>query len=134
MFLKKLLIDFRMFLQRGSALDMAIGVITGAAMSGVVNSFVRDILTPPLGLLIGGINFHEIKIPIGYEANINIGEFFNALIGFGITMLAIFMVLRIANRLRHRVMATRECPDCKMSIPKEATRCPYCTSKIKPLQ
>ncbi|MDR0319500.1 MAG: large conductance mechanosensitive channel protein MscL [Rickettsiales bacterium] len=135
MFFRRLESDFREFIRKGSAVDMAVGVITGAALGTLVNSLVRDILTPPIGLLAGGLDFSSLHIPLGHSARMNIGLFINAAISFVITMFAIFMVVRIANRLRnHGRVASRDCPYCKVAISPLATRCPECTSHIEPAE
>ncbi|MCL2629498.1 MAG: large conductance mechanosensitive channel protein MscL [Alphaproteobacteria bacterium] len=137
MFFGKFAHDFGEFIRKGSAIDMAVGIITGAALTSLVNSFVKDIFTPPIGLLIGGLDFSDLHIPLGRTARMNVGVFINVLISFAITMFAIFLIVKVANRIRghgQQAPATRECPDCKMSMSPAATRCPYCTSHVTPLE
>ncbi|MDR2686009.1 MAG: large conductance mechanosensitive channel protein MscL [Rickettsiales bacterium] len=121
--------DFKAFVEKGSAIDMAVGFITGAAVNALVNSLVKDILTPPIGLLAGGLDFSALHIPLFHQVKLNVGSFINASISFIITMFAIFIFFRAVKKVQHRgAAATKECPYCKMKIPMLATRCPDCTS------
>ncbi|MDR1207161.1 MAG: large conductance mechanosensitive channel protein MscL [Rickettsiales bacterium] len=159
--LKDFLKEFKDFAEKGSAVDMAVGVIVGATMNGVVNSLVKDIIMPPVGLLLGGVDFSEIflvlKDPkVGMLENLvheggrhyatlsaaqsagattlNIGLFANAIISFIITMFAVFMFVKIMNKIRDKKVTTRTCPYCKMAtVNVAATICPYCCSRIKPV-
>lgn len=137
---KKFASDFTEFVQKGNALDMAVGVITGAALTGLVNSLVADVITPPIGLLAGGLDFSKIHIPLGHSAQINLGAFINVAISFLITMFAIFLIVRAANNIRDGVKSIRHkgdgcgetsaCPYCLMQVSIKATRCPFCTSHL----
>jgi large conductance mechanosensitive channel len=128
--------EFREFAMRGSVLDLAVGIIIGAAFSAVVSSLVNNVLMPPLGLVIGRVNFENIVIPIGGEAFISIGLFINEIINFLFVAFAIFIIVRKANRLKSRFEAppgaptTKECPYCISTISIRAQRCPSCTSEL----
>ncbi|MDR0741600.1 MAG: large conductance mechanosensitive channel protein MscL [Rickettsiales bacterium] len=146
--------EFLAFVEKGSAIDMAVGIIVGSVMTGLVNSLVKDIIMPPIGLLIGGVDFSNwfVVINKGLGAmvsqnyptvaaaqaagatTINLGMFLNTFVGFLITMFAVFLLVRAVNKIRGRRPATtRACPYCKTSIDKEASKCPNCCSKITPL-
>lgn len=125
--------DFKNFINRGNAIDMAVGIIVGSVMTSVVNSLVKDVMMPPIGLLIGGIDFSAWKITLGADSAISIGLFLNAVISFLITMFAVFLIVRIASKARAKQpVTTRACPYCQQSISKLATKCPYCCSNVKP--
>ncbi|MDM7934076.1 MAG: large-conductance mechanosensitive channel protein MscL [Methanothrix sp.] len=139
--------EFKEFAMKGNALDMAVGIIIGAAFGGIVNSLVKDIIMPPLGLVLGRVNFTDLFISLDgktYESlasaqaagapTINYGLFINTIINFLIVALAIFMVIRQVNAMKRKPAPpepnTKECPYCKEAIPKAATRCPHCTSDL----
>lgn len=140
--------EFKAFAMRGNVIDLAVGVIIGAAFGKIVTSLVTDIIMPPLGLLLGKVDFSDIFIPLngGHFASLaaakaagaptlNIGLFINAIIDFVIVAFAIFLLLRPINRLKSDPPATpttRPCPYCVSSIPLQATRCPHCTSELEP--
>jgi large conductance mechanosensitive channel len=142
----RLLDDFREFALRGSMLDMAAGIIVGAAFGRVVSSFVTDVLMPPLGLLGGHSDFSNKFINLSGHAyatlaeaktagaaTINYGVFLSTASDFLIVAFAVFMLIRQVNRLRRQepvVASTRECPFCFSAIAIKATRCPHCTSEI----
>lgn len=146
----KIIKEFKSFINKGSAIDMAVGIIVGSVMTSVVNSLVKDIITPPIGMLAGGIDFSQWFYVIGggepgahyatmaaAEAagatTINIGTFLNTVISFLITMFAIFIFVKIVNSARAKApITTRACPYCKQSISKAATKCPFCCSAVKP--
>ena len=140
--------EFKEFIMRGNVLDMAIGIIIGIAFGAIVNSLVNDVLMPPIGLLLGGVDFSNLFINLsgtGYaslaEAKaagapvIAYGTFINAVINFLIIALVVFLLVKQVNRLRRPkeapVPATKECVYCLSSIPIKATRCPHCTSELK---
>jgi len=148
---KKFLTEFKEFAEKGSAIDMAVGVIVGAAMGGVVNSLVKDVIMPPIGLLLGNVDFSQIFVVMKEGAGtpgpyaslaaasaagattLNIGLFVNSIVGFIITMFAIFLFVRVANKMRSSKVTTRSCPDCCMgNINVAATKCPYCCSALNP--
>lgn len=143
--------EFRTFVARGNFFDLAVGIVVGAAFGTVVNSFVKDVLMPPIGLLTGGVDFSELYINLSGEeyaslaeatragaATINYGVFLNNVIAFLVVAVALFLLVRQYNRLRERhreepgpAPATEKaCPHCRMSVPLDATRCPHCTSDI----
>jgi large conductance mechanosensitive channel len=140
--------EFKEFAMRGNVLDLAVGIVIGAAFGKIVTSFVNDVLMPPIGLLIHGIDFKELFINlsgVSYKTlaeakaagapTLNYGLFVNSIFEFIIVAFAIFLVVRTANRLRTQPLppspTTQECPFCHMSIPIAATRCPHCTSELK---
>lgn len=133
--------EFKEFALKGSMLDMAVGIIIGAAFTKVVNSLVGDILMPPLGLLTRSTDFVKqwgITLPIhGVGATtIRVGSFLDAILQFLIVAFAIFLLVRAINRLRAPAAevtaapAIRECPYCTSSISVKAKRCPFCTSQL----
>ena len=143
--------EFKEFAVKGNALDLAIGVIIGAAFGGVIASLVKDIIMPPLGLLTGGLDFSNQFLvlkgapngaPFSTPADAakagaitwNYGNFVTLLINFLIVALAIFLVVKGINRMKRPSPAAapvaKDCPACMMSIPIKATRCPHCTSEL----
>ena len=146
----KLLSEFKSFINKGSAIDMAVGIIVGSVMTSVVNSLVKDIIMPPVGMLVGGIDFSQWFFVLGggeagahyntmAEATaagattLNLGTFLNTIISFLITRFAVFIIVKIANSARGKApVTTRACPYCQQSISKSATKCPYCCSAVKP--
>ena len=141
-----MLAEFREFALRGSMLDMAVGIIIGAAFGRVVSSFVSDILTPPIGLFSGHSDFSNHFINLSGHAyaslaearaagaaTINYGVFFNAFSDFLLVAFAVFLLIRQVNRLRgedQTAETVKECPFCFSAVPAKATRCPHCTSAI----
>jgi large conductance mechanosensitive channel len=137
--------EFKEFSVKGNVVDMAVGIIIGAAFGKIVNSFVNDVLMPPVGLLLGKVDFSNLFLNISgkpYDslasakeagaATINYGLFLNTLIDFTIVAFAIFLLVRQVNRLRRQPeIATKECPYCLSAIPLKATRCSSCTSELK---
>ncbi len=147
--------EFKEFAMRGSVLDMAVGIIIGAAFGAIVGSFVTDILMPPIGLLLGHVDFQNLFITLAQGSTpgpyasltaaqaagavtFNYGIFINKLISFLIVAFALFLVIRSMNRLKKKEAAapapaptTKDCPYCLMAIPLKATRCPHCTSEVK---
>lgn len=146
----KMLKEFRAFIERGSAIDMAVGIIVGSVMTGMVNSLVKDIIMPPIGLLLGDIDFSQFFVVLsggqdGVHYNtvaeaqaagattMNIGVFLNSVVSFLVTMFAVFLLVRFINKIRtQKVVTTRVCPYCKSSINKEASKCPNCCSEVVP--
>lgn len=147
-----LLKEFKNFIERGSAIDMAVGIIVGSVMTGVVNSLVKDVIMPPIGLLIGGVDFSNLFMVLGggvpgekyltLEAaqaagatTVNIGLFLNAIVSFLITMFAVFLLVRMVAKMRSKQpVTTRVCPYCKSSINIAATKCPNCCSEVEPVE
>lgn len=143
--------EFKEFAMRGNMIDLAVGIIIGAAFSGVVQSLVNDVIMPPIGRLLGGVDFSDLYINLSGgqhydtlqaakdagQATLNYGLFINALINFLIVALAIFMLIRAINRLKGKPEAaptepnTKECAYCRTIIPLAATRCPACTSQLE---
>ena len=141
--------EFRDFAARGNVLDLAVGVIIGAAFGKIVASLVNDILMPPIGLLLGGVNFREFFVALdgvhygslaeaiaAKAPTINYGIFLNTIIEFLIVAFAIFLLVKQINRLKkpEPVAApdVRACPYCTSQISLKARRCPYCTSEVTP--
>lgn len=133
--------EFKEFALKGNVLDMAIGIVIGAAFTGVVNSLVADVLTPPLKLLQSGPKFEKLAIPLGENADtaIQIGKFFDQVISFVIVAFAVFLIVKAVNRLRRQAApapaapvapTTRECPYCMSEVPVKATKCRHCTSDL----
>jgi large conductance mechanosensitive channel len=140
--------EFRDFVMRGNVLDLAVAVIIGTAFGKIITSLVNDLLMPPVGLLLGGVDFANLFLNLSgtpyaslAEAQaagaptVNYGLFLNTVIDFVIVAFVIFLVVRTANRMRRpapaAAPATRECPHCLSTIPLKATRCPQCTSELK---
>ena len=139
--------EFKKFIMRGNVIDMATGVIIGAAFGKIVSSFTSDILMPPLGLLLGKVDFSNLYINLSgveYESInaakeagapvIAYGVFLNTCLDFLILAAAIFILIKQVNRLMPKApepAAPRTCPYCKETIADDATRCPHCTSEIK---
>jgi len=149
--------DFRDFVMRGNVLDLAVGIIIGAAFGAIVNSFVKDIIMPPIGVLLGNVDFSNLFIVIrdgtlavppyptladaqaAGAATFNYGLFINTIIVFIIVAFAVFMIVRLVNKARKNMdarkaaaaPATKDCPFCATAIPVKASRCPNCTSELK---
>lgn len=144
--------EFKSFIERGSAIDMAVGIIVGSVMTGMVNSLVKDVIMPPIGLLLGGIDFSQFFVVLsGGEAGVvyptveaaqaagastmNIGVFLNTVVSFLITMFAVFLIVRIVGKMRSKKpVATRACPYCKTSISIAAVKCSACCSDVEPVE
>ena len=141
--------EFKDFAVRGNVMDMAVGVIIGAAFGKIVTSLVNDVIMPPIGLLAGGIDFSNLFVNLSgtpaatlaeaKAANLPViayGSFINTVINFLIQAWAIFLVVKFANKLRQPAPeppkpAPRLCPYCFAEINEKATRCPHCTSELK---
>ena len=145
--------EFKEFAMKGNVMDMAVGIIIGAAFGAIIKSLVADVLMPPIGLLLGNVDFSNLFIVIKKGAiagpfatlaeaqkagavTINYGVFINTIISFIIIAFAIFIVIRNLNRLKRQEEAppaeptSKECPHCFSTIPIKATRCPQCTSEL----
>lgn len=152
--IKNMLSEFKKFVMRGNVIDMAVGIIIGGAFTKIVNSMVADIMMPPLGLLLGKVDFSNwfVVIKQGTTAGpyttmadaqaagattLNLGLFLNAVISFIIVAFCIFLLIKAINKLNSPKeqaaiqVTTKKCPFCCSDIPLEATRCPHCTSEIK---
>ncbi len=147
--------EFKEFAMRGNVVDMAVGIIIGAAFGTIVTSLVADVLMPPIGLLLGNIDFANLFIVLKEGAKaagpyaslaaakaagavtINYGFFINTVISFVIVAFAVFLLVRSVNSLKRKeeappaVPTTKECPHCISTIPIKATRCPHCTADLK---
>jgi large conductance mechanosensitive channel len=145
--------EFKEFLKRGNVVDMAVGIIIGAAFGAVVKSLVDNVIMPPIGLLLGGVDFANIMTvlkpgdPTGPYASLSEakdagavviawGVFINAVISFIIIAFVVFLLVRYYNKLQQEPETapaeptTKECPYCHMEIPLAAVRCPYCTAEL----
>jgi large conductance mechanosensitive channel len=140
--------EFKEFASRGNVLDLAVGVILGAAFGKIVTSLVNDLLMPPLGLVLGSVDFSDLFVAlngVSYPSlaaakeagapTLNYGMFVNTIIEFVIVAFAIFMLIRQINKLKTPAPAppapeAKDCPFCVSRIPAKATRCPQCTSQV----
>lgn len=144
--------EFKAFAMRGNVVDMAVGIIIGAAFGAIVKSLVDDVIMPPIGMLMGNVDFSNLYVVLKEGAaaaapyasladakkagavTINYGVFINSVISFLIVAFAVFMLIRSINRLKQAeapAATTKECPFCVSAIPLKATRCPHCTSELK---
>jgi large conductance mechanosensitive channel len=145
--------EFREFIVRGNVVDMAVGIIIGVAFGAIVNSFVNDVIMPPIGLLLGKVDFTNLFVVLragtttgpyaslgaakaAGAVTLNLGVFINAIISFVIVGFAAFLLAKGVNHLRRTKAAaavaatTKLCPRCFSIIPVKATRCPHCTSEF----
>ena len=146
--------EFKEFAMRGSVVDMAVGIVIGAAFGTIVKSFVDDVLMPPIGLLLGNVDFSNLFITLkdGAKAagpyaslaaakaagavTLNLGVFINTIISFIIVAFAVFLVIKGINRMKREQEepsaepTSKDCPFCFTSIPIQASRCPHCTSQL----
>lgn len=145
--------EFREFALRGSVVDMAVGIIIGAAFGTIVTSLVADVLMPPIGLLLGKVDFANLYVlltagqtPGPYASlaaaqqagavTMNYGAFINKIISFLIVTFALFLMIRSMNRMKRKAEApapaptTKDCPFCATAVPLKAVRCPQCTSEL----
>jgi large conductance mechanosensitive channel len=145
--------EFKAFIMRGNVLDLAVGIIIGAAFGTIVKSLVDDVLMPPIGLALGNVDFSNLFVLLKEGAKaappyasladakaagavtINYGQFINNVVTFIIVAFAVFMIVRAANRMKPQdaaaAPATKDCPYCRMAIPVAATRCPHCTTELR---
>jgi large conductance mechanosensitive channel len=126
--------EFREFALKGSVLDMAVGIIIGVAFGAVVASLVSDVLMPPLGMILGHVDFSGLAIKLSDTTKLTYGMFINKIISFLIVAFALFLVIRAMNRMKKKEDAaptTKECPFCATAVPIKAVRCPHCTSELK---
>lgn len=141
--------EFKSFIMKGNVLDLAVGVIIGAAFGKIVNSAVNDLIMPVVGLVMGKVDFSNLFVTLGNGsyptvaaakaagvATFNYGIFLNTTIDFLIMALVIFMIVKSANKIRRAEEAAaappaRECPFCRSAVHDEATRCPHCTSELR---
>ena len=144
--------EFKAFISRGNVIDLAVGIIIGAAFTGIVNSLVNDIIMPPIGLALGKVDFANLYLLLepGTKAappysslaaakaagavTLNYGVFVSSVVTFIIVALAVFLLVRAASKLQKPEPAaaptTKTCPACAMTIPIQASRCPHCTSSL----
>jgi len=139
--------EFKEFAMRGNVVDMAVGIIIGAAFGKIVSSLVKDVIMPPIGKLMGNVDFSDLFINLSsgqYDslkaaqsagaATINYGIFINTILDFIIVAFAIFMLVRAMNKLKRKEepapVTTKECPECLSTIPLAAKRCAHCTSAV----
>ncbi|MEN6559692.1 MAG: large-conductance mechanosensitive channel protein MscL [Acidobacteriota bacterium] len=129
--------EFKEFAMRGSVLDMAVGIILGGAFGAIVSSLVNDVLMPPIGLLLGRVDFSKLSLALSDTVSLNYGRFINTIITFVIVAFCLFLVIRAMNRLQKKAEApapaptTKDCPYCATAVPIRAVRCPHCTSELK---
>ena len=146
--------EFKEFAMRGNVVDMAVGIVIGGAFGTIIKSLVADVIMPPIGLLMGGVDFTNLFMilkegtPAGPYASLaaaqeagavtmNVGIFINTIISFIIVAFSIFMVIRAMNKMKREEEAspeeptTKDCPLCQMTIPISATRCGHCTSELQ---
>ena len=147
---KPVLKEFKEFAMRGNVLDMAVGIIIGASFGKIVTSLVNDVIMPPIGLLLGRVDFSKMYLNLSGQSydslaaateagapTINYGVFLNTIIEFLIVAFAVFLLVKQLNRLQKKPEAapapptTKSCPHCQMEIPIKATRCGFCTSELK---
>jgi len=149
--------EFREFAMRGSVLDMAVGIIIGVAFGAIISSLVADVLMPPIGLLLGHVDFSNVFLVLKHglmpgpyasvaaakqagAVTLNIGLFINTIISFLIVAFAVFMVIRSINRMKRKqevpvaAPTTKACPFCFSTIPLKARRCPHCTSELAAIE
>lgn len=136
---QKLLSEFKSFAIKGNVIDMAVGIVIGVSFGKIVTSLVNDVIMPPIGILLSGVDFSKLEIPLGTPSRsaepvaIKYGEFINTVIDFILVAAVIFMLVRVINRLKNTpeetpAETTKPCPECCSSIPIAAKRCPQCTS------
>lgn len=130
--------EFREFAVKGNVVDMAVGIIIGAAFGKIVTSLVEDVVMPPIGFLLGKVDFSSLMLTVGGETSkvtIKYGQFLNQVINFLIVAFVVFILVKQVNRLRRKPAAvdptTKECPFCCSAIAIKATRCPNCTSELQ---
>ena len=143
--------EFKEFAMRGNVIDMAVGIIIGAAFGTIVNSLVQDVIMPPIGLLLGKVDFSNVfvvlrdgKVAGPYASvaaakaagavSLNIGVFINTIISFVIVAFSVFLLISGMSRMKRKeapAVTTKECAYCFSAIPIKATRCPNCTSELK---
>ena len=139
--------EFKAFAMRGNVVDLAVGLVIGAAFGRIVSSLVNDLLMPPIGLVLGRVDFSNLFLNLSSQhyatlaeakaaggPTLNYGMFLNTVIDFLIVALAIFLLVRFINRLYQQPPApptTKTCPYCISTIPLHATRCPHCTSELQ---
>lgn len=149
--------EFKEFAMRGNMVDMAVGIIIGAAFGSIVKSLVDDVIMPPIGMLLGGVDFSQLFLVIksgtppppyfsvaaakqAGAVTINYGLFINSMVSFLIIAFSVFMIIKLMNTVTAKLdrsakadaPTTRDCPFCLSTVPLRATRCPHCTSELPP--
>lgn len=126
--------EFQEFAVKGNAIDMAVGIVIGAAFGKIVTSLVNDVIMPPIGLLLGRMDFSGLVVQLNEKTAVKYGMFINTVLDFVIVAFAIFLVVKQINRLKKTPPpadpTTKECPQCCSMIPIKALRCPHCTSEL----
>jgi large conductance mechanosensitive channel len=133
--------EFKEFAVRGNVVDMAVGIIIGSAFGKIVSSLVQDVIMPPIGLIMGNVDFSTLAVTLRAKTEtaeaitLKYGVFINTILDFTIVAFAIFMLIKQINRLKKEAPpaepATKECPHCCSSISVKAMRCPHCTSELQ---
>lgn len=128
--------EFRDFINRGNVVDLAVAVIIGGAFGAIINSIVKDLLMPLIGIILGGVDFASLSVKVG-SAVLTYGNFIQALINFLAIAFVLFLIVRSLNKAKAKpapapaAVTTKECPYCLSTVPLKATRCPNCTSELK---
>ena len=144
-----LMSEFKTFVMKGNVMDMAVGIIIGAAFGKIVTTLVEGVIMPPIGMLLGQIDFSSLFFVLDSSKGLPVsladaktkgipviayGQFINEVVGFLIVALAVFLLVKQVNRLKRPVpvaaVSTKDCPYCASAVPSKATRCPHCTSQI----
>ena len=138
--------EFKEFIARGNVIDLAVGVIIGAAFGKIVTSFVEGIIMPPIGLLLGGIDFANLFYVLDSSKGVPVsladaktkgipviayGAFINDLVNFAIIAFVIFLMIKFVNKVRRKDISTKDCPECLTTIPLAARRCAACTAELQ---
>lgn len=135
--------EFKTFVMRGNVVDLAVGVIIGVAFGKIVTSLVNDVIMPPIGVLLGGVDFSSLQVTIhGATADtpavvMRYGAFINTVVDFLIVALSVFFMIKVVNALVPKPVkeaTTKQCPECLMDIPLAAKRCGHCTTILKDLK
>jgi len=141
--LKKFFNEFKTFAMRGNVMDMAVGIIIGAAFGKIVNSLVEDVIMPPIGWALGKVDFSNLVLKLNDDVAIKYGAFLNTVISFIIVAFAVFILIKAVNTLQAKMLkaeaeaaanaapTTKKCPYCCSEIALEAKKCPHCTSDLK---
>jgi len=141
--MKEFFNEFKKFAMRGNVMDMAVGIIIGAAFGKIVTSLVEDVIMPPIGLALGKVDFSDLAWKLTDDVSIKYGAFINTVISFIIVAFAVFILIKAVNTLQAKMIkeeaeaeaaaapTTKKCPYCCSEIAIEATRCPHCTSELK---
>jgi large conductance mechanosensitive channel len=147
----KIIKEFKEFAMKGNVIDLAVGVIIGGAFGKIVTSLVNDVIMPPIGKILGGVDFRDLKIPLYSKEDaatitdktllptINYGQFINVMLDFIIVAFCIFMLVKVINVLRRNdkkeaaplEVTEKDCPYCLSKVPVKATRCKHCTSQLE---